>query len=170
MNNKFIAAILLCFVFISCNKERDDVAPASQPGTESQPGNSAKLTPPNGSVFIGTNVANDMISSYLYSISSHYGGNGSDVKSFTIDADSMRAYLADTSIKEFKVMFAHTQAYMAGGNTGKPAGYQCGALTLVIAGFNSNGDYVYHNGQVLDHVAPCPYSCPPGQAGSDLLQ
>jgi hypothetical protein len=44
-------------------------------------------------------------------------------------------------------------------------------MTIVIAGYNNSGEYVYYNNNyVLDHCAPCPYSCPSGAAGSYLLQ
>lgn len=119
-----------------------------------------------GCKFIPVDIANQMIGSYLSSVS----GSSDAVKSFSLDADSLRAYLSDPSIKNIKLVFAHTQAYMAAGNTGVNAGYQSGALTIVIACYDSLGNYIYHNGSVLDHVLPCPASCPPGNAGNSLLQ
>jgi hypothetical protein len=121
-----------------------------------------------GSLFISPDVANKMISSYLYSINSPL--NDSDIRSFSVNADSLRAYLADTTIKNVKLMFAHTITYINAGYEGQYAGYQSGALTMVIAGNTIAGTYVYYNGLVLDHLSPCPYNCEIGAAGGYLLQ
>ena len=111
---------------------------------------------------------NSMINSYLNSINSSY--NDSDLRSFTVNADSLRAYLASSAaIKSVKVIIAHTQDYMNAGYTGQFAGYQAGALTIIMVGFDDVGNYVYYNGKVLDHAMPCPYTCPPGAAGGELL-
>jgi hypothetical protein len=110
-----------------------------------------------------------MINSYLYSINSQQ--NDSDVRSYIINADSLRAYLSNAEIKNVKLMFAHTLAYIDAGQTGMPAGYQSGALTIVIAGYDATGDYTYYGGgYVLDHAVPCPYTCAPGDAANPLLQ
>jgi hypothetical protein len=109
-----------------------------------------------------------MIGSYLSSINS--SANDTDVRSFSVDADSLRALLDQTGIKRVKIMFGHTMGYINSGNYGHYAGFQSGALTLIIAGYNAAGNYVYYNGMALDHCMPCPYNCPSGAAGNSLLE
>ena len=63
-------------------------------------------------------------------------------------------------------MLAHTMEYINAGNYGVNSGYQSGELTLIVAGFDENGNYIYNNqNMVLDHAMPCPTYCPNGDAG-----
>ena len=73
-------------------------------------------------------------------------------------------------------MFAHTLSYINSGGKDQYAGYQSGALTLVIAGYDSAGNYVFYYypkttcPMVKDHFQPCPDNCPQqGTASSDTL-
>ncbi len=217
MNRKlFIALTLAVIVVIACNKEKTDITPSqgsaeqmristSHSGNLGHHHNSGREGDSANaySSFITTDVANQMIGSYLSSIGSGSGLNSAgaassssaanayngvagnsngpvnDLKSFSIDADSLRAYLASTNIKSVKLIFAHTMDYISAGNQGLFAGMQSGAMTIIIAGYDVDGNYVYYtpggaNGQggqyVLDHCSPCPANCPPGTAGGDLLQ
>ncbi len=169
-------------VVVACNKEKTDVAPASTttvPNTQSNPHRSeARLGDP-GSMFISTDVANQMISSFITSIGNdpYSNPNAPDLHSFSINADSLRVYLQYSNLRSMKLIFAHTMDYINAGNTGKWAGLQSGAITIILAGYDANGNYVYclpggpNGGQfVLDHCVPCPNNCPAGAAGSDLLQ
>ena len=168
-----IAVVCLGAAIAACNKEKSDksVTPTPQVRTSATPNAhyASKTTDDTSgnSIFISKDAANQMISSYIYSTNST---SETDTKSFSVNADSLRAYLADGNIKNVKLIFAHTSEYMNAGNTGLYCGTQAGAITIVIAAYNASGDFVYHNGCVLDHVLPCPSSCPPGQAGNDLLQ
>lgn len=125
--------------------------------------------------FIVKDSANRMIQSYLTSIEpvDSTAEKKADLYSLSVDADDLRMYLNDKpSIKTVKLMFAHTLEYINKGNGGKPAGYKSGALTLVLAGYDRAGNYVYMDGnQVMDHCVPCPHNCNgEGSAASNLLQ
>ena len=129
----------------------------------------AFYTPTSGdSVFISKDTANKMIGSYLTSID--YKHNDTSVKSYTFNADSVRAFLSDTSIKEMKVMMAHSLAYINQNGPGRNVGYNATALTLILSGINSKGDYVFRQvSKVPEHAAPCPSSCVTGGTGADDL-
>ena len=176
MKVKFtIAAVCMSILMVSCSKEKANTNAENTQSTT----NKRTVTTYSGfahrddsdqgnSRFIPIDVANQMINSYVYSTNNTVGQV--DVKSFIVNADSLRAYLADPNVKSVKLMFAHTQEYIAAGNAGQYAGLQTGAITMVMVGFDNLGNYIYHNGMVLDHLAPCPFSCPQGSAGSDALQ
>lgn len=172
MNSKFYIVLCLALVMLACNKDNSQVTPTRQ-NTYVAPHTAARDSGAT-SLFITKEDANRMIGSYITSIAPPPGGAGAgapDVKSFSVDADELRAYLADPTVKNVKLMFAHTMEYIDAGNEGKPAGYQSGALTIVLAAYDADGNYVYHNtNYVLDHCIPCPTSCPTGAAGSELLQ
>ena len=176
MNRTLLFAICMAIFSMACNKSESKVAPAAAASgatNNTADPHFAKRDSVSNSVFISMDDANEMITSYLKSINTNASANsdfGPDVKSFSIDADALRAYLEDPNVKKVKVCFAHTLNWIDAGNSGQSAGYKSGAMTLVLVGYDANGNYIYHNGAVLDHAAPCPYSCPPGQAGNDLLQ
>jgi hypothetical protein len=166
MKHKLVIALCLGVAIAACKKDSSTVTPAYQAPVAKTGG--ADSTDTTGSRFISVSLANQMINSYLYSINAEQ--NSSDVRSFSIDADSLRAYLnSSTNIKNVKLVFAHTPEYINSGSFGKNAGYKSGALTIVVAGYDASGNYVYHNGMVLDHLRPCPHSCPAGDAGNNLL-
>lgn len=137
-------------------------------------GESSDPNPVSDPDFIRVDTANKMIASYLNSI--NYTQNDTDLRSLIIDADTLRTYLANSSIKKVKIMFAHTLAYINSGHGNQPAGYKNTALTTVIAGYDASGNYVFYRypessvDMVLDHSMPCPTNCPTsGTAASDLL-
>jgi hypothetical protein len=169
MKNRLFTALFLGVIIAACNKENSAVTPSIQRTHSAHAAYRLPATMQDTATsrFIPLDSANEMISSYLYSIS--YGNNDTDVRSFSVNADSLRAYLSDPSIKNVKLVFAHTLNYINAGNKGVYAGYQTGAMTIIIAAYNGEGNYVYHGGQVLDHLAPCPYACPTGVASNDLL-
>jgi hypothetical protein len=120
------------------------------------------------SPFISIDTANVMLNSYLQSIENH----NNEVKSFIVDADALRYYLQNTNIKHVKLMLAHKLNYVRNGGMNNYAGMDHNAMTVVIAGFDSNSDYIYSpQGAVLDFSIPCPSSCPTsGTAASSNLQ
>lgn len=105
-------------------------------------------------VFISVDEANSMIKSYLTSI--QYPGNDSDLRSLLYNADSLRAYLKDTSIRQLKMMFANT-------NESSDAATVYGQdVTLIIAGVDASGNYRLYKGNAaaaLDRAIPCPKNC-----------
>lgn len=121
-----------------------------------------------GENFIVKDSANKMLNSYLQSTS----GEGDALSSLIFDAEDLRTYLSNTDIRHVKVMFAHTLDYINAGHQGEDAAYRRGELTLIMAGYDEEGNYVYYNGnQVVDHSLPCPTLCPvSGTAANDLLQ
>ncbi len=131
-------------------------------------------TPGITSRFISLDTGNKMLTSYLNSIS--YVGNDTDLQSLIFNADSLRAYLSNPAIVSVKFMFAHTLDYINNGGSGQNAGYLSGELTLIVAGYDTLGNYVYYNypespvNMVLEHAMPCPASCPSvGTASNSLL-
>ncbi len=178
MNSKLLVAICISILILACNKNDSNinkVTPSTTSATTANTGKTAthaagrlstSLT--DDSRYIPLEEANTMIGSYLSSINS--SANDTDVRSFSVDADSLRALLDQTGIKRVKIMFGDTMSYINSGNYGHYAGFQSGALTLIIAGYNAAGNYVYYNGMALDHLVPCPYSCPGGVAGNNLLE
>lgn len=122
--------------------------------------------------FIRVEAADSMINSYLTSI--NYQLEDSNVRSFIIDADALRQYLLcgkGRDISKLKIMLAHNQDYIRNGGFGQPCGYSNTALTIVLAGYDAAGDYIYApKGRVMDFSMPCPKDCPKaGSATSDLL-
>ncbi len=122
---------------------------------------------------IHRDTANMMIASYLESIND---SNALELRSLSFDADQLRFYLNDTTngrITRLKIMFAHTKDWLDAGNQGMRAGTKAGALTVVLAGYDTYGNYVYigENGNhVLDYAVGCPTNCQStGGASSDLL-
>lgn len=122
--------------------------------------------------FITLDSANKMITSYLNSI--HYEENDTDIRALLIDMDQLRKY-TDTmqggrQIKYLKLMFAHTLEHINSGRENKPAGYRGNALTLVIAGCDTSGNYIFYTGnRVLEYCLPCPTNCPSGTALNSVL-
>lgn len=119
--------------------------------------------------YIPVDSANKMIQSYLMSLVDTPGRT--NLQSLIIDAGTLRAYLSDTSIKQLKIMLAHTLSYINAGNEGEHAGYAANALTVVMGGYNAAGNYVTAAGtKVPDNARPCPINCPAeGSASSPFF-
>jgi len=122
--------------------------------------------------FIPVDSADTMIKSYLISI--NYQSADSNVRSFIIDANALRQYLTvgqGAQITNMKVMLAHNNSYIQAGNFGQPCGYSNEGLTVVLAGFGADGNYIYAPGnKVMDYSMPCPENCPrTGTASRDLM-
>jgi hypothetical protein len=161
--------VLLAFSFTACKekKEKKDEARSHGHGHGDGPGSYE---------YISKDTANKMLSSYLVSINSTE--NDTDLRSLIINADTLRAYLADTNIKDIKIMMAHTLSYINSGGLNHPCGYDARDLTFIIAGYSYTDNYIYYTTKsvpitpdVINHGMPCPSSCPPyGTAASDLLE
>ena len=185
MKRKLFIALCSIFIIVACNKDKSEVGATNSSTTQgsiSQKHFAGKTTgnpngpggaSPAGSLFIPSDVANLMIGSYVSSLANDPNNTAQnpDLHSFSINADSLRAYLAYTNITNIKFIFAHTMDYINAGNQGIYAGLSSNAITIIIAGYDSSGNYVYYNGaNVLDHCSPCPSNCPQGAAGVDMLQ
>ncbi len=81
------------------------------------------------------------------------------VKSMIFDAAMLRSYLTNTNIQNIKFMLGVRPF-----GTGE-------TLTLVIAGYDENGNYILTpSGNVLDYSSPCPDACPTtGNAANDYI-
>lgn len=121
-----------------------------------------------GQYFIPVDSANKMLESYLNSINADVD-TSTNIQSFIIDADALREYLSDTSIKKVKVMLAHTLNYVNSGGNGLPCGYRTGKLTIILAGYDEDKNYIFAPGnKVMDHAVPCPTACPTIGTASDM--
>jgi len=122
--------------------------------------------------FIPVDTANVMLTSYLSSI--NYANNDTDLQSLIVDVHQLRKYIdsmdGSDEITHIKLMFAHTLSYAKSAKSGVNAGYKNNALTVVIAAYNADGNYVLYQGNmVLDYTQPCPPICPSGNASSPFL-
>jgi len=174
MKQTFLMLALSGFILSGCNDHDHDNKPAEHCLTihKYHPTHPVGSIDTASSEFIPADTANVMINSYLTSI----GHNDTDLHSLIYSADSLRTFLADPTVVGVKFMFAHTTDYINGGGYGLNCGYQSGALTLVIAGYNAQGNYVFYYypksqcPMVKDHCQPCPQNCPQqGTASSDTL-
>ena len=121
-----------------------------------------------GYYFIPVDSANKMLESYLSSINADSDTSG-NVQSFIMDADAIREYLSDNSIKKVKIMFAHTLSYINSGHAGVNCGYRAGKLTIIMAGYDSDGNYIFTpDDKVPDRAEPCPTHCPVIGTASDM--
>lgn len=118
---------------------------------------------------VSIDSANIMISSYLVSIKDSI--NKEALRSLFYNADVLKDFLnSNQDIQKLKFVFAHTQEYINAGHYGQLPDSNSHAVTLVIVGVNSKGDYVYCNNMALDFCQPCPSNCPEiGNASSNLL-
>ncbi|MCB0696584.1 MAG: hypothetical protein KDC07_04425 [Chitinophagaceae bacterium] len=96
-------------------------------------------------------------------ITDYYDTGKVPVKSMIMSASLLRTYLANAAIENVKFMLGSRKVDINGTETE--------VLTLVVGGYDANGNYVLTtNGEVLDHMAPCPNSCPTvGDAASDTI-
>lgn len=115
---------------------------------------------PNGEEILVT-TANGYITDF---ISDYYDTGKAPVKSMIIDADLLRSYLANNAVKNIK--------FTLGARTISVNNENQEIFTLIVAGYDSNGNYVFSStnpNKVLDHSGACPPSCPSGNAGNDLI-
>lgn len=130
---------------------------APQPGKVVK--SSIAVTSTVDSFFIPIDTGARMVSSYVASISPDVNDT---IKGWSIDADAMRTYLADTTIKTMYIALAHKQSYMNSGHYGVPAGLSAAALTIILTGKSTDGGTVFYNSSyVLNRARPCPPVCAP---------
>ena len=170
MKNTLLMLTGISLFFAGCNQP-----PANNTREKKHKYRMSAMTNPSYSRYIPVDSANKMISSYLNSI--NYQQNDTDLRSLIFNADSLVAYLTTAKLANVKLMFAHTLDYINNGGQDQYAGYQSGALTLVVAGYDTSGNYVYYSypgtntKMVLENSMPCPINCPTsGTAANDLLQ
>lgn len=113
--------------------------------------------------------ANKMINSYLTSVNSDT--DSTKIQSLIFEAEPLRFYLnsmaESENITHVKLMFAHSLDYINSGQGGTNAGYQTGAFTIIISGYDEAGNYIFYpGGTALNKASFCPIACPPGAAGS----
>lgn len=162
MKNKMLLIVVTALVVYACNKKNTTVDTNIK-----KPDYRSYADYGLDSPFLLPDTANVMIQSYL----DDRGSNTTQLKSLIVDANALRYYLQNTNIKKVKLMFAHRLDYVrnTGGNVYDDMDYR--ALTIVIAGFDDNNNYIYTpQGGVMDHCQPCPIYCPTsGTAASDLI-
>lgn len=105
-------------------------------------------------------VANQYIADF---ITNYFTPGTVPVKSMIMDAGLLRTYLNDASIENVK--------FMLGERTINNGGTNVQTLTLIVAGYDADGNYVLtQDGMILDHMAPCPFDCPTvGNAANDYI-
>lgn len=112
--------------------------------------------------------ANKMIGSYLNSMDPGVA----ETISLLFDAETLRTYLEDPQITGLKFMLAHPLEYINEGNENVNGGLKSGALTIVIGGFDRNGNYVLGPGRTVPNKARIcpPYCSVDGNTADNLLQ
>lgn len=166
MKKKMLLVIVAALVVYACNKKNTTVdTNTNQSGTKPDFRSYALMG--LDSPFLSPDTANVMIQSYLDDIDN----SSTQLKSLIVDANALRYYLQNTDIKSVKLMFAHKLSYARNPPTDQLPDMDYRALTIVIAGFDANNNYIYSpQGAVMDFCKPCPFECPStGTAASDLL-
>jgi hypothetical protein len=111
---------------------------------------------------IGAPITVEEANQYIDAHISQFFDSGKyPIKSFIFDAGMLRDYLnAHSDIQNMKLMLG-VRPDSTGGNTS----------TLILVGYDSQGNYIKTEGQmVLDHAGACPYSCPVvGDASHDHI-
>ncbi len=109
---------------------------------------------------VSVSTANGYINNF---ITDYYETGKAPVKSMIMDAQLIRDYLADNTIKNVK--------FMLGARTISVNGQDKEIFTLIVAGYDANEDYVLtSSNKVLDYSAPCPHNCPTGgTAANDTI-
>lgn len=158
---RIIVTLAISLILFSCTNENDNTGKKQEKNVLNQ-SLGEELN------YISKDSANKMIQSYLSSLGNDTGNN---LQCIILDAKTLRQYLSDTSISRVKVMFAHTLNYINSGHGGQPAGYTPYEFTIVLAGFNSAGNYVLAPGNMVpDRGEPCPDNCTTvGTASSPLI-
>lgn len=115
---------------------------------------------PNGEE-IAVSTANDYIEDF---IDNYYDTGKAPVKSMIMDAKLLKDYLNDnSSIENVK--------FVLGARTIDIDNVPTEVFTLIVAGYDSNGDYVLSSpNKILDNMTPCPSYCPTvGDAANDYI-
>lgn len=173
MNKCFLLVAVLFFALVSsCNDSSNKSTDANRPQNDSNSNTQiTALQPGEDTAFIPVDTANKMIRSYLNSIQA--SSNDTNLRSIIIDGNALREYLTSApgnNISHIKVMLAHQLDYINAGGNGIPCGYSRNGLTVILAGFDNSGNYLYFPVErVMNHGWPCPHLCATGTAASDTL-
>jgi hypothetical protein len=169
------ATAALTLSFTACNRHEASVEPGAtsvKTYTTNSGGNQmGRLTGDYYSSSIAIDTANKMIGSYLQSVG--YPSKDTTIRALSFDADTVRNYLADTSIKTLKFYLAHQLSYLNGGTNrfGKNIGMSPGKMTIIMVGLADNGDIVRNTSNgVYEHAFPCPSACGGNGYNSAFLQ
>ncbi|WP_299568453.1 hypothetical protein [uncultured Pedobacter sp.] len=115
--------------------------------------------------FLPLDTTDLMIGSYAASLGAD---SSTKLHSWSIDAEALRHYLDDPSIKGLRISLSHTMTYINNGNYGVPSGFSPNALTIVVAGESLNGDRIpYQNSYLLNRAKPCPPICLPARTSNE---
>lgn len=153
MPNK-IPIFLMLVMALACNGNRDRNAK-----TTSSNNNVPSIPIIVDTSFLPLDTTDVMIGSYIASLGPD---PTSKINSWSIDADALRQYLQDPSIREVNIALSHTMSYINSGHFGIPAGFAPNALTLVIAGRSASGERIpYERNYLLNRAKPCPPICLP---------
>lgn len=166
MKNKMLLIVVVAMVVYACNKKNATVdTNVNNPGNK--PDYRAYALMGLDSPFLLPDTANVMIQSYLDGLDN----SGTQLKSLIVDANALRYYLQNANITKVKLMFAHKLNYVRNNNSTGYDDMDYRALTIVIAGFDANNNYIYSpQGAVMDFCLPCPLECPVGGTASyDVL-
>lgn len=155
------AAIAIC-LFSACNRQAStdpmaDTTPTTVPNRNIS--TSRQILAPYSQP-ISLDTANRMIGSYLQSIG--YPTVDTNIRSLAFNADTLRAYLADSRVTSLEFHLAHQQSYLnSGGTFGKNIGMSPGKLTIIAVGYDNQGAVVRNSSNgVYEHALPCPNNCP----------
>lgn len=106
---------------------------------------------------INIEKANTMIESYLESIMDH---PIPQIKSFLIDAATLRALLSDHSIEQVKIHIGHTDSIVQNSDATVFHSLNQDAIALILTGVNALGDYVLiEDSLAIDKTKSCPSNC-----------
>lgn len=158
-----LATAALALSITACNRNEAPVQPSatsvrtyvSSPSTAH-----GRLTGVGYSSPIAIDSANRMIGSYLESVG--YPQVDTTIRALSYDADTVRAYLANSNIKTLRFHLAHQLAWINGGTNrfGKNIGMTPGKLTIIMVGLDDEGDVVRNTSNgVYEHAFPCPSAC-----------
>ena len=164
MKNTLIAVLFLCICFIAaCTKETGNLS--NTPALQGNAANSSYIFGHSAARYAGSDysqsipsdVANSLVQSYVTSLP--YPGINSALRTFNLDADTLRAYLqSHPEVGTLKFMLAHQTAYKNSGDYGKYAGMSATAMTMIVIGMNDNYSYVLNNRrEVYQQTSISPY-------------
>ena len=110
-----LSTIVFCSLIQSCTRSSNgpDATRISTPNTAITH-TSARIGSASYSQPIPLDTATKMIASYLLSI--NYPTYDTNVRSLSLIADSVRAYLSDSRITTFNLRFAHNLSWINGGS------------------------------------------------------
>ncbi|MBS1616640.1 MAG: hypothetical protein JST06_11050 [Bacteroidetes bacterium] len=163
-----LASSALLLAFTACNRQEATTPGANQVKTYSTSNvmhNAARFEGTGYSQSIPIDTANKMIGSYLSSVGYPYADT--TIRSLSFNADTLRAYLNNSNIKDVKFYMAHQITWLDAdmNRYGKNIGLAPGKLTLIVVGLDNDGNVVRNSANgVYEHCMPCPMNCGSGSA------